>query len=162
MADGKPSTSTAVEVDAFSALEKSINDREVSKTRATRLQELEEAASSRSSDPYTLNATLRSTFRKGRRERKEVAQKDDDLRNRIGWSTGMPLVSDVESKEEEMERRRLYAEARDRRAGIGGFVRKTTSSTSASGKARSKAEATASLAARLRANTKQRQDPFQV
>ncbi|UZJ53155.1 hypothetical protein CBS101457_002475 [Exobasidium rhododendri] len=162
--DGKPSTAIAPPPDAFSALEKSISDRTVSKTRATRLEELQESATSRSSDPYAINSALRNSFRKEKKERQTVARRDTELMEKIGWSAERALVPEVESVEERESRKRLWMNARDERAGVGSSVsmsRPRKSRTAASAQT-SKADATTALAARLRANTKQRADPFHV
>lgn len=164
--DGKASSSsnTLPPVDAFSSLEKSINDQAVAKTRASRTEELQEIATARSSDPYTLNSVLRSEFRKGRRERQIMAKADEGIKERIGWSSDIPLAIDVESETERQERQRLWSEARDRKAGLGQNPTLTPSrkriSASLRKEPKSKAKATAALAAQIRLNTRRKGGPF--
>lgn len=163
--DGKATSSsnTLPPLDAFSALEKSINDRTLAKTRFTRTEELQEIATARSSDPYTLNSALRSEFRKGRRERQVIAKRDEELKGRIGWN--MPLAIEAESETERRERQKLWSEARDRKAGLCSAPSSTPSRTRISSASprkepKSKAEATAALAARIQSNTRRKAGPF--
>jgi coiled-coil domain-containing protein 130 len=110
--DGKGSTSNPPPPDAFSALEKTLTDRAQAKTRGSRIDELQEAASARSQDPYALNAALRSQFRRGRRERQATARRDDDLKGRIGWNSEASLAAEDESEAEIRERKRMWTEAK--------------------------------------------------
>jgi coiled-coil domain-containing protein 130 len=163
--DGKGSTSEMPLPDAFSALEKTISDKAMAKTRGSRIDELQEAVSARAEDPYALNAALRSQFRRGRRERQAMAKRDDDLKGRIGWKEGLSLAAEEESEAEMKERERLWSEAKDRRAGIGSDRPPSTPSrlkiaAASSRMTKSKEEAKTALAARLLANTKKRTDPF--
>lgn len=149
--DGKASTSALPPADAFSALEKSISDKAIAKTRASRTEELQELANNRAQDPYTLNAVLRSQFRKGRRERTVSAKRNEELRGRIGWNTDVDLIGETEADKEEGSR--IWAEEKDAKArSIKSIPMKTASKT--------KTEAISSLAARLRANTGKRRNPF--
>ena len=164
--DGKPGSSSSAPPDAFASLEKSVIDRAQAKTRASRIEELQEAATSRAADPYTLNAAVRSQFRAGRRERQAVARRDDELRGRIGWSADKRLAAEGESEAEKQERKRLWTEAKDSRAGVGRALTSSRVSeaktSSATGVAKGKAAAAAALAARLQARTKRQRDPFQT
>lgn len=163
--DGKGSTSISPPADAFSALEKTLTDRAQAKSRGSRIEELQEAASARSEDPYALNAALRGQFRRSRRERLATAMRDDDLKERIGWSSEASLVVEDESEAESRERKRLWAEAKDKKAGVGSDRPPSTPSRLKASRApivasKSKADAANALAARLIANTKRRTDPF--
>ncbi|KAN0065799.1 Protein saf4 [Thecaphora frezii] len=81
-------------VDAFSQLEKRESDRDKAIRLTERVLELEEHNEARWSDPYTLNAKLRDTFRKEKRVRTAKIIRDLELKKRIGWREDAVLVND--------------------------------------------------------------------
>lgn len=62
--------------------------------RQARIEELEEYSKTHWSDPYARNAELRKSFRMEKHAHLERAQRDAQLRARIGWSDDMPLVGE--------------------------------------------------------------------
>ncbi|EPQ27466.1 uncharacterized protein PFL1_05004 [Pseudozyma flocculosa PF-1] len=81
-------------LDAFSQLEKRESDRDKALRLTDRVLELEEHSEARWSDPYTLNAKLRSSFRKDKRVRTDKLIRDLELKERIGWREDAVLADD--------------------------------------------------------------------
>lgn len=97
---------------AFSQLEKTKTRQKDGAKRQARIEELEDHSAERWSDPYTINAELRKSFRIEKKARIERAERDASLRERIGWSEDMPLVGES-SGLATPDVRREWSEARD-------------------------------------------------
>lgn len=80
--------------DAFRKLEKTIADEEIKKGAAERIDALQDAVDRDTWDPYARNQALRKAFRVGRKERERQAERDDELRDRLG--TGVELLEESE------------------------------------------------------------------
>lgn len=80
--------------DAFRKLEKTIADEEIKKGAAERIEALQDAVDRDTWDPYARNQALRKAFRVGRKEREKQAERDEELRERLG--TGVELVPESE------------------------------------------------------------------
>ncbi|KAI1434062.1 CWC16 protein [Xylaria sp. CBS 124048] len=80
----------ALRTDAFSRLEKTIEDRGVLIERSHRIAELEDASFRAWDDPYTQNRKLRSAFRAGRKAREQEAASTEDLQERM--SLGIEIM----------------------------------------------------------------------
>lgn len=80
--------------DAFRKLEKTIADEEVKRGAGERIDRLLDVVDRNTWDPYERNQALRKVFRVGRKEREAQAERDEDLRERLG--TGVELLPESE------------------------------------------------------------------
>ncbi|CED85498.1 C2C2-type Zn-finger protein [Phaffia rhodozyma] len=85
----KPSTAAP---DAFSQLEKTTTQLSTTQQREQRLFELYSLSSQMTSDPYTLSAKLRSTFRADKRVRLGKQAQDDAVRSKYGLADRVRLT----------------------------------------------------------------------
>lgn len=79
---------------AFANLEKTIEDREQYRRASDRIEELAEVTTRQWDDPYAQNQKLRRTFREGRKRREAQADRDENLRGRLG--VGVDLLPETE------------------------------------------------------------------
>ncbi|KAL7759561.1 hypothetical protein ACKLNR_009651 [Fusarium oxysporum f. sp. zingiberi] len=84
----------ALRKNAFSSLEKTIEDREQLNRATLRIDDLLEASAKHWNDPYTQNQKLRKAFRAGRKERERDAAATGDLQDRM--SLGIDIVPGTE------------------------------------------------------------------
>ncbi|KLP02558.1 C2C2-type Zn-finger protein [Fusarium fujikuroi] len=84
----------ALRKNAFSSLEKTIEDREQLKRATLRIDDLMEASAKHWDDPYTQNQKLRKAFRAGRKERERDAAATEALQDRM--SLGIDIVPGTE------------------------------------------------------------------
>lgn len=148
------------ENDAFENLEKKLTEKEKAKKRFERLKELQSVADAHSSDPYTLNASLRDSFRREKKQRLQIQANDDDLRKRIGWNPDRLLLNDKEDEEIHKQAQKTFNEAGKRQSAL----KSSSSSFNLKNKSKSNksSQATTRLAARIIANTKRKEDPFAI
>ncbi|CAO1637839.1 unnamed protein product [Sympodiomycopsis kandeliae] len=73
-----------------------------------RTQQLEQYTSSRNQDPYTLNASLRSSFRTEKKARLAIEHDTERQRREIGWSEGKRLLIEGDDPDRNTEERRKW------------------------------------------------------
>ncbi|EST06864.1 CWC16 protein [Kalmanozyma brasiliensis GHG001] len=143
--------------DAFAVVEKQTKEKSKAKERQKRLEELEQEQERTWSDPYSVNARLRSGFRNEKRARVEQLGRDLELKRRIGWSEESVLVhrtprSDVRDGKAWEEARRRTRDANGSKAG--------SASTKTNDSKANSTTAAQRLRTTLVANTVKKQDPF--
>lgn len=143
--------------DAFAAVEKQTKEKSKAKERQKRIDELEREQERTWSDPYSVNARLRSGFRREKRARVEQLERDLELKRRIGWSEESVLVGRTPRSDERDGR--AWEDARRSPRGGKGSKAGSASTTTKDTKARS-TTAAQRLRATLVANTVKKQDPF--
>ncbi|KAJ9473881.1 hypothetical protein PHBOTO_003963 [Pseudozyma hubeiensis] len=132
--------------DAFDRLDKEKAETKLAEQRQKRVQELQQVAEKRGSDPYAANSRLRSTFRKDKRKRVGQLEKDMQLKERIGWRDDT-MLAEASTPTSAKTEKALWNRASTSRRKLG-----------------SKSEADAKPAERLRASlvaaTLKKKDPF--
>ncbi|KAF4340404.1 duf455 domain protein [Fusarium beomiforme] len=158
----------ALRKNAFSSLEKTIEDREQLKRVTLRIDDLLEASAKHWDDPYTQNQRLRKAFRAGRKERERDAAATGALQDRM--SLGIDLVPGTE---EDARRAALVDfgsaadDGRDRALSKPLFQSEKKKLVEATGGSKLKADKEASkrkdaLVSELMDNTRASKDPFLV
>ena len=165
---------------AFSKLEKTIEDRQHLEVAKARIAELEEESTRKWEDPYELNRRLRKEFRVGRKQREKDAETTEGLRDKMSLAIDL-----LPANEEDIRRARLvdfgidgYGGDRDKALSKPLFssaeskpepsmnnVRKSQLAPKPGSKnllksERAAAQSRESLASEIRSNTRHLQDPF--
>lgn len=97
-----------------------------------RVAELEEYATSRSADPYSLNSRLRGAFRVEKKQRLLIEGEKEDVRRKLGWREGVH-VADVHDPRDDEEVTRVFK----KRQRASGDARQSSSAAASTSKARS-------------------------
>jgi hypothetical protein len=171
--------------DAFATLERTITQKAVAQSAASRLASLESLQSARGSDPYAASYALRSTFRKAKKVRLESEGRAEGIRDRYGLGERVRMsdlrtpgreVKDIEDREweeaqREREKRQGVREGKRRKEVESVGWRPTPASSSsrrrsegtsriASTSSKPQSSAVKSLAAQVLLNSAVKADPF--
>ena len=136
--------------DAFAQLEQRENDKSKAKQREARILQLQQHADSTWSDPYTLNANLRRSFRREKSNRTQQLEKDLQLKDRIGWHQDHALVPDASPSTAKRESAAWKAQR----------SKLTTKHHASRDRGEGASSAAQRLQARLVANSRKKTDPF--
>ncbi|CBQ68302.1 conserved hypothetical protein [Sporisorium reilianum SRZ2] len=143
--------------DAFERLEKETRESAKAKQRDKRIQDLVDAQQHQWSDPYTVNAKLRDTFRNEKRKRVQQLEADLLVKRRIGWSDDKVLLDATPATAQ-----RDKAAWRD--ASSRGKVGRSSKDVVKAGSSKKGGNVATTAAQRLRAtlvaNTTRKRDPF--
>lgn len=139
-----PDTSVAgssLAADPFAKLDKETSQRALNSARTKRILELEDHATRRWSDPYSLNARLRKSFRTEKKVEQAKRHEESQFREQLGWREDAPLLSlranDDQHKEVDQAEWKRLREERERRELQEGRLPVQASNMTTSGRAKS-------------------------